>query len=101
MKEEIHFLVMLIDKNGIAGSYRRVTALQTWPKPRWATGVRRFLGMLQSFRKFIKSFAKIATPPTDLMRKGAGAPKWNDICDKGFGSLKPAVSLTAVLVSPD
>ena len=100
-EENIDFLGLLIGKDGLQVNPEKVEILKTWPKPASVTDIRSFLGLLQFFRRFIPDFAKIASPLTDLTKKGSGVHKWNEECDKSFQKLKDAITTAPVLVAPD
>lgn len=59
------------------------------------------MGLLQFFRRFIKDFRKIATPLTDLTKKGQGIKNWNTQCGNSFESLNEALTSASVLSSSD
>ena len=45
-----------------------------WPVPKTVRDVRKFLGLANYYRPFVKDFAKIARPLNNLTRK---EEKWN------------------------
>ena len=48
----------------------RVIAIVEWPLPRSVKDVQIFLGFTGFYRRFIKAYAKIVTPLTDVLKKG-------------------------------
>jgi hypothetical protein len=40
------------------------------------------------YHKFIKNFAKIATPLTNLLKKSSGTYEWDEACNEAFETLK-------------
>ena len=101
MKSEISFLGMNVGKGGIRVDEKKTEILKNWPKPTSLTDVRSFMGLLQFFRRFIKDFSKIATPLTNLTKKGSGVHNWDSECDAAFQSLKDAITSAPILVAPD
>ena len=101
IKSEISFLGMIVGKEGLKVDPKKVEVLRDWPKPKTLTNVRNFMGLLQFFRRFIKGFSKLATPLTNLTKKGVGILKCDFSCDDAFESLKEAISSAPILVSPD
>ncbi len=101
MKSEISFLGMIVGKGGTKVDPKKVEVLREWPTPKTLTDVRSFMGLLQFFRRFIKDFSKLATPLTNLTKKGEGIDKWNFKCDEAFESLKKAITSAPILVAPD
>jgi hypothetical protein len=47
----------------------KVEAIHNWPRPKFVTKVRGFLGLAGYYRRFINHFATLATPLTDLTKK--------------------------------
>ncbi len=63
--------------------------------------LRSFLGLASYYRKFIKNFAKIAAPLTNLLKKSAINYKWDRACDEAFETLKDILVKTPVLKLPN
>ena len=61
-KREIDFLGLIVGRYGLKVNPNKVSVLKEWPKPISLTEVRSFLGLIQFFRRFIKSFSEMATP---------------------------------------
>lgn len=64
--------------------------------------VRRYLGMIGFYRRFVPNYSQIALPLTDLT-KGAktGHVTWTAACQKAFDGLKQALVTDPVLRLPD
>lgn len=82
MQGNTNFLGLLVGSDGIRVNPDKVEILKTWPKPESVTELRSLLDLLQFFRRFIPDFSKIASPLTDLTRKGSGVQKWNAESEK-------------------
>ncbi len=63
--------------------------------------LRSFLRLASYYRKFIKNFAKIAAPLTNLLKKSAVTYDWDEACDEAFGTLKGILVKVSVLKLPD
>ena len=64
--------------------------------------VRSFLGLAGYYRKFIKNFADIAAPLTNLTKKAAPLKvKWTEECSKAFQRLKEHLCREPILKAPD
>ncbi len=59
--------------------------------------LRSFLGLASYYRKFIKNFAKIAAPMTNLLKKFAVIYEWEGACDEAFETLKGILVKALVL----
>ena len=77
----------------------KVAAVQSWPQPRSARGLRGFLGLAGYYRRFIREYGSIAAPLTSLLRKDAF--QWSTAADTAFAALKKALSEAPVLHLPN
>ena len=66
---KIGFLGVIIELNGIEMEKEKVEGVLSWPEPKNVKDVRKFLGLANYYRRFIKDFAQIARPMNMLMRK--------------------------------
>ena len=61
-KRQVIYLGHTVSETSVAMNPDKVAAVQTWPTPRTATGVRRILGLCSYYRRFVHNFAEIAQP---------------------------------------
>ena len=66
---KIGFLEVVIGPNGIEIEEGKVEGVLGWPVPKTVKDVRKFLGLANYYRRFIKDFARVARPMNVLMRK--------------------------------
>ena len=78
---------------------KNIKAIREWPKPKTLTQLRGFLGLCSYYRRFVKNFSKMASPLTDLTKKGNFG--WNEAAQKAFEELKERMSPCPVLAVPD
>ncbi len=58
-----------MDSNGIYVEQGKVQAVSDWQVPTSVNEVQQFLGLSNYYRRFVKDFATIAAPITDLTKK--------------------------------
>ncbi|KAL0199491.1 hypothetical protein M9458_008031, partial [Cirrhinus mrigala] len=81
---------------------RKVEAIQTAPRPSTKTQVRAFLGLAGYYRCFIPNFSSLASPLTDLTRKGQPEKiEWSPEAEVAFQRVKEALTSEPVLRAPD
>jgi hypothetical protein len=61
-----------ITQEGLKMDDHKVNAILDWEPPRSIPALRSFLGLASYYCKFIKNFAKIPTPLTNLLKKSSG-----------------------------
>ena len=98
--EETKFLGHIVNSKGIRPDPKKVAAVVDWPELKNVHDVRSFLGLVNYFRKFIKDFASLAEPLTNLTRaKNPWA--WTDRCRQSFLALKHCLTKAPLLRTPN
>uniref|UniRef100_A0A8R7UFA4 Reverse transcriptase domain-containing protein n=1 Tax=Triticum urartu TaxID=4572 RepID=A0A8R7UFA4_TRIUA len=67
---KVSFLGHVILGEGISPDPTKIQAVVDWKRPTTVTEIRSFLGLSGYYRTFIKGFAQLAAPLTQLTRKG-------------------------------
>ncbi len=98
---KVDFLRHRITQEGLKMDDHKVKAILDWEPPKSVLALRSFLGLASYYRKFIKNFAKIATPLTNLLKKFAVIYKWEEACNEAFETLKGILVKAPVLKLPD
>ena len=99
-KTEVEYLGMFINRDGICMDDSKVKAITEWPTPMTVCGVRSFLGLANFYRHFIKDYATLVKPLTDLTQKDK-AFTWGSTEANAFASLKTQFTTTPILTYPD
>ncbi|GBG68039.1 hypothetical protein CBR_g1159 [Chara braunii] len=89
---EISFLGYIVTRGGLRSDSRKVAAVLEAPVPTSLTQVRAFLGLASYYWRFIKGFAAIAQPLTNLLRKDQPL-SWDAECKQAFATLKEALAM--------
>jgi len=66
---KIGFLEVIIGPNRIEMEAEKVDGVLSWPEPKNMKDIRKFLGLANYYKRFIKDFAQVARPMNVLMRK--------------------------------
>jgi hypothetical protein len=69
LKLETAYLGHVISKDGIKPNPDKIIAIQKFPMPKTQTEIKRFLGLVGYYRKFIPDFARITKPMTQCLKK--------------------------------
>ena len=99
-QKSIGFLGHVVSEEGVSVDQEKIKCIQEWPRPKNATEVRSFLGLAGYYRKYVKGFASVAQPMTQLTGKDVKF-KWSEACEKCFIALKDMLTSAPVLVIPE
>ena len=66
---KIEFLGIIIGPNGIEMEVEKIERVLGWPESKNVKDIRKFLGLTNYYRRFIKDFAQVAKPINVLIRK--------------------------------
>ncbi len=99
-RSQVAFLGHVLSPAGISPDPEKISAFTTYPVPKTVTQIRRFVGAVGFYRRFIQDFSLIARPLHDLTRKNAQFV-WTPACQKAFDTLKTAITSDDVLKYPD
>jgi hypothetical protein len=73
------FLWHIVSAEGVRVDPAKVKAAKDFPVPTDISHLRSFLGMMNYFKKFIKRYAHVVHPMTDLQKEGF-AFRWTESC---------------------
>ena len=65
-KRSVKYLGHIVENGTIRVDLDKVAAVQTWPAPTCVKEVQQFLGLTNYYHEFVKNFAKLAAPLSDL-----------------------------------
>jgi len=94
------FLGHIIDGQGVATDPTKIAALQKFPVPTDVHKLRSFLGTCNYFRRFVRKYAEIVRPLTDLLKHNT-AYVWSTNCQTAFDNIKLLLTTTPVLALPE
>ena len=77
----------------------KIQAIKQWAVPTSIKQLRAFLGLASYYRKFIRNFAMLVAPLTDLLEKDAF--HWSTKSQQAFDSLKTTLTHAPMLALPN
>lgn len=86
-----------IEHNKVRKSNVKVKAILEIPQPKSVEDVRRFLGMVTNYSRFIPNASNITAPMRHLLRKDSKF-KWTNQCQAVFNNMKREIASDRVLM---
>ena len=99
LQRRVSFLGHIVSAAGIETDPSKTELISQWGVPTSVKGIRSFLGLCGYYRRFIKDYAEIASPLTNLQRKGVKFV-WTEECQSAFNTLKKALTSHPVMAMP-
>lgn len=113
----VSYVGHIVSQEGVSTDPKKTEAVTTWPRPTTVTALRSFLGFCGYYKCFVKDYAKVAFPLTQLL---SGYPphaksskkkldqvyynpsepfghRWDDKCEAAFEELKQRLTNSPVL----
>nr|KYP54676.1 Retrovirus-related Pol polyprotein from transposon 17.6 [Cajanus cajan] len=97
--KEIEYLGHTLSSCGVAMDTSKIDSIRAWPQPTTLKQLRGFLGLSGYYRRFVKGYAQLAAPLTDLLKKDAFC--WTEATAEAFSNLKQALMTAPVLAIPN
>lgn len=85
----MEYLGYVISQQGVAADPAKLQAIHDWPIHRNTTALRAFLGLSGYYHCFVRNFATVSNPLTDLLKKNQF--EWNPLAQTTFQALKDAM----------
>ena len=102
--DEVTFLGYKINKSGTCPPPDRIEALRNFPLPKTAEGLRRFLGMVNFYRRFLPNAAELQAPLVDCCAsnrlKGSQPVPWTAELELAFQKCKEHLGNATLLAHP-
>ncbi|KAL0561346.1 hypothetical protein IC582_001771 [Cucumis melo] len=97
---KVTFLGHVVSSEEVSVDPAKIEAVTNWPRPSTVSEIRSFLGLAGYYRRFVEDFSRIASPLTQLTRKGTPFV-WSPACESSFQKLKQKLVTAPVLTVPD
>ena len=99
-KEEIEYLGVIVGKNHLKMSPKKLQGIADWPVPKTPTDIQQFLGFTSYYCYFVPNYSSIAWPLLDLTKKTTPW-HWGEWQFKAFKELKTQMCSSPVLTQPN
>ena len=99
-KQRLSYLRYIISPDQVQMDLIKLKGISDWPTPSTIKETRKFLGFCNFYRKFIKDYAKIASPINQLVKKNMEFI-WMEEAQKAFNKLKKKFEEKPILITPD
>jgi len=97
---KVPFLGVVMGEGKVEMEEDKVEGVLKWPMPQCMRDVRKFLGLANYYRRFVKNFTKVALPMNRLTRKDEKW-KWEEEQQAVFEQLKLVFTTRPVLATPE
>lgn len=98
---EVPFLGYLLSTNGLRTNPDKIRPIVEYERPTTITKLRRFLGMVNYYRRFIADFSGVTSPLSDLLKTKSKVIQWNESAETAFCEIKELLISSPILGSPD
>nr|KYP41448.1 Retrotransposable element Tf2 [Cajanus cajan] len=95
----VGYLGHTITESGVQPDPDKVKAIMDWPVPLSLTSLRGFLGITGFYRRFVRHYARIAAPLTELLKDQVFT--WTTQAQQAFTELKRHITTAPILQLPD
>jgi hypothetical protein len=101
IKKKKIYLGFVISSNELKMDPEKVKEIKECPSPRSMFEVRRFHGLANLYRMFIRNFRGICAPLMDTMKKRHKSFKWTKEVEKSFNILKEKITERPIMFLPN
>eukprot|EP00731_Ephydatia_muelleri_P019115 Em0011g1155a len=99
LRKSVLYLGHIVSEKGVEVDPKKTSCVRSWQVPNDRECLRKFLGFASYYRKFIPSFAQIASPLHSLTEK-AKPWQWSQQCNEAFDQLKEKLLSPPILSFP-
>ena len=100
LQKKLEFLGHVVSESGIAPDEGKIEKIKNFPVPKNEKQVKSFLGLSGYYRRFIKNYATISHPLTELT-KDTAIFNWTDKEQNAFEYLRNCLTTKPILAYPD
>ena len=97
---EVKYLGYVINKDGLKTNSEKIDPILNYPTPRNLKQLRRFIGMVGWYARFIKDLSSLKVPLNELLKKDVSW-HWGEPQQRAFEKLLLSLTQAPVLARPD
>lgn len=101
LRKEVAFLGHVVTPDGVKPNPSKLEAVENYPLPKNQKEIKSFLGLVGYYRKFIPKFAKLVSPLTRCLKKGATIKPSDPDYVAAFHQCKELLTNAPILAYPD
>lgn len=90
----------MLTEKGLSIDSAKLEPILNYPRPKTIRDVRRLMGLMGFYQKFIPRYSHLTAPITDLLKKSKKF-KWSEEAEKALEELKSVLTSAPVLANPD
>ena len=94
-RNSIEFCGHIVSGKGISTMPTKLKSIEDWPVPKNPTDIKSFLGLCGFYQKFIRRYADITVPLTEILKKSIKW-KWGPEQQQSFEVLQSAILQTSI-----
>ena len=98
--DHVNYLGHVVSGKGISPDPAKIAAVENFPRPTTRTELRSFLGLASYYRRFVKHFARIASP-LHAITSDKATFEWTPECEEAFTRLKTLLISAPILTTFD
>lgn len=102
-RSSLSYLGFIVDCHGLRTDPSKVEAIVNYPIPKNTTEIKRLIGLVGYYRRFVKDFSALCSPISDLLhgRKKGQPISWTPEADQAFQAIKSRLTSAPILAAPD
>lgn len=99
---KLTFLGYVLAENGLSANLERIAPILEYQRPRTVKELRRFVGLITWYRRFIHNVAEILAPLTNMLKgDNQRIIEWDEAAEKAFEVTKKCLMSPAILAHAD
>jgi dUTPase len=98
-QRKVIYLGYIVGQDGIETNPSKTRVIQDWPIPTNISELRSFVGLCSYYRRFVKDFAKTASPLNKMLSKDVKF-EWTNDCQIAWETLKHCLVTAPILSYP-